>query len=559
MELNLKNFCNFDELKANFEPGLNIISSDLNASGKTTVKCAIEYALTGRAADKDVTDFIPISNPNLTPTVKINNIVGFKELSRTVNPNTLLADLTMTKVDSRKLKDPIEDLGIKTAVISFLVNGCNFFLLPPEKQYDILANYISSQKPIVIKEYYPDLSQDNLKELPETVSTGTIDSFYKKYFEERTDVNRTCLAAENENKTLEEQYNSESKDSLVEDVKKLEATKKELLKEPAFPTELTEPLYSKINEIMESKTLSAEFKTKEKELEDIKKIGVSNKTAYEKIEENTSKPLFLCPIANIPCSSVDELKEYASTKKEETNKLRKKAVEINNFIIQTKEEEEIEVNKIKFIINEIELKNKTEKEDIANKNKIIEADNKTVEISISALSAKINNLENLSKQIAKNKITISNAIDRKEKLEKYIQIFGKDGLKTKIISKAGSGFWDDVNKSAKEFGFKFEVINEPKFSLKINGKTNKMMSEAERIMSSISIQFAIAKMSEYNFVLVDRADCLDSENLKKLCEVAKANKEIITILAGTSLAKRIDESFESIKIEKGLVFYGRNK
>ena len=65
-----------------------------------------------------------------------------------------------------------------------------------------------------------------------------------------------------------------------------------------------------------------------------------------------------------------------------------------------------------------------------------------------------------------------------------------------------------------------------------------MLSEAEKLMSSVSIQFAIAKLSKYNFLIVDRADCLDYSNLKKLCDTL-AKEEVISIIAGTKLKDRI--------------------
>ena len=128
---------------------------------------------------------------------------------------------------------------------------------------------------------------------------------------------------------------------------------------------------------------------------------------------------------------------------------------------------------------------------------------------------------------------------RREQLERLVGLFGKDGIKSKIVKSGAQSFIDDVNKFSSIFGVKIDVITEPKFTLKINDKTSKMLSEAEKLISSVSIQFAIAKISKYNFIIVDRADCLDDSNLKNLCD-ALARENVISIIAGTKLKDRIN-------------------
>ena len=148
-------------------------------------------------------------------------------------------------------------------------------------------------------------------------------------------------------------------------------------------------------------------------------------------------------------------------------------------------------------------------------------------------------IKNLNSQLELKLNSKEKSLKRKEQLERLVNIFGKDGIKSKIVKSGAQSFVDDINKFSSNFGVKFDVLTEPKFSLKINDKTSKMLSEAEKLISSISIQFAIAKLSKYKFLIVDRADCLDDSNLKLLCDTL-AKEEVISIIAGTKLKDRIN-------------------
>ena len=140
--------------------------------------------------------------------------------------------------------------------------------------------------------------------------------------------------------------------------------------------------------------------------------------------------------------------------------------------------------------------------------------------------------------INKAELEIAKLELRRETLERYLEIFGKDGLKNKIMNNSGSSLIDDINKFSSRFGITFNIESGKKFTLKINEKTSKMLSEAEKLMSSVAIQFAIAKLSKYNFLIVDRADCLDNSNLNNLCDTL-AKEEVISIVAGTNLKDRV--------------------
>ena len=102
MKLNITNFGMFDKKEFQFNPGLNLVTSDTNAKGKTTVRAAIEFALSGKAQDKDISDFIPYKMPKASPNVSITDLEVLKLVNRSTNPNMISTSKGTFKVDVRK-------------------------------------------------------------------------------------------------------------------------------------------------------------------------------------------------------------------------------------------------------------------------------------------------------------------------------------------------------------------------------------------------------------------------------------------------------------------------
>ena len=540
MKLKLKDFGMFENKELDFKSGLNVVTSDDNAKGKTTIRTAIEFILSGKAQDKDISDFIPAGSPKLTPSVLLSEWPVLSPINRTINPNMLAVSSKIMKINLRKSEDPIEELGIKRAVINFLCNGYNFFNLTTEQQYEILVDYLgkSSFNP----SDYIEIPSDISAEVPKEMSVQDVDKWHSKFYEERTNNTRAINSCEDNIKQITTELNNlpEIKDDIDKQIRELEQ-KKEKYKPYKTKEDIDKvrDMFAKLN----SSPLVVDFsKELEIELQEITKKGVENKAKIDQAQKFSGS----CPfVSSIQCQSKEEIAKYIQSLVEENNKLRargqelflKKSEAIKQAEIQREKEKKELIDKISLLQNELDVENS----EIAKFNEDVGKRNLDITNEISRLNAS----KELKGRVDKLNEILERNIDEKVKLEKrkdqlqtLLSIFGKDGIKSKIVKSGASSFIDDVNKFSSNFGFKFEVFSEPKFSLKINGKTSKMLSEAEKLMSSVSIQFAIAKLSKYNFLIVDRADCLDYSNLKKLCDTL-AKEEVISIIAGTKLKDRI--------------------
>ena len=341
MKLNITNFGMFDNKEFQFNPGLNLVTSDTNAKGKTTVRVAIEFALSGKAQDKDISDFIPYKMPKASPNVSITDLEVLKLVNRSTNPNMISTSKGTFKVDIRKTKDPIEDLGIKRAVVNFLCNGYNFFNLTPEEQYEIMADYLTSSG-IKISDYY-ELKGDDLKEFTNEITSKDIDILYNRFFEERTQNTRNIKFQEEIIKQNETLLGNDS----VVDVEDIE---KEILS-LSEKLEKQKP-YKNNNETNEMKSLLTNLKNspvrdkfpeeKRKELEEITSKGVSNKNKIEA----ASKFKGACPIiSGITCNSIEEIKKYTDSLVEENNKLRERGGKLFEEQVKFKKEADEERQK----------------------------------------------------------------------------------------------------------------------------------------------------------------------------------------------------------------------
>jgi len=539
MKLKLKDFGMFESKEFDFETGLNILTSDVNAKGKTTIRTAMEFILSGKAQDKDISDFIP-NGTSKTPTATLSNFYNFETLSRSTNPSNLITPSQVFKIDSRKKKDPIEELGVKPAVINFLCNGYNFFNLTPEQQYEILVDYLgnSSFNP----SEYIDIPDNIIADVPTQISTKDIQVLYDKFYAERTNCTRDINTADDNIKQITTKLSElpEVPNDVETKLTELNA-KKEKYKELRQYNSVRR-IEDELSTIKNSVAISKFPEELKKELDDITKKGLENKVKIDQAQKFSGS----CPfVSSIQCQSKEEIKKYIDSLILDNDSLRVRGKQL--FEQKQKAEQDAEKEK--------EIKVQNIRERLENEIKLIEVENKEIEIfnsdvdkrneSIDIEMFRINNLKfvsrdikNLNSQLEFQLNSKEKSSKRKEQLEKLVDIFGKDGIKSKIVKSGAKSFIDNINKFSSSFGVKFDVLTEPKFSLKINDKTSKMLSEAEKLISSISIQFAIAKLSKYNFIIVDRADCLDDSNLKNLCD-ALAREEVISIIAGTKLKDRI--------------------
>lgn len=104
------------------------------------------------------------------------------------------------------------------------------------------------------------------------------------------------------------------------------------------------------------------------------------------------------------------------------------------------------------------------------------------------------------------------ALDKKkESLEKLLDYFGPKGISAKLLDESVAPFEASMNKVLSGWGFECRLQFSPFAFLVKNAASEqffplKTMSESQQQMFRVSFQVALAKVSGFNFVVIDRAD-----------------------------------------------------
>jgi DNA repair exonuclease SbcCD ATPase subunit len=96
-------------------------------------------------------------------------------------------------------------------------------------------------------------------------------------------------------------------------------------------------------------------------------------------------------------------------------------------------------------------------------------------------------------------------------LEKLVEYFGPKGIQAKLLDEHVGGFEGNMNKVLATWGYACHLQFEPfQFSLSFAGKDRvynlRTISKSQKHAFSITFQVALAKVSGFNFVVVDEAD-----------------------------------------------------
>ncbi len=130
--------------------------------------------------------------------------------------------------------------------------------------------------------------------------------------------------------------------------------------------------------------------------------------------------------------------------------------------------------------------------------------------------------------------------DQRQELEKalddveaLVKALSPDGqLAQAAQAQAQEGFPDLINPCMARFGFTVEISTAP-WSVRARGRNPELLSDSERIMASAAIQYALAKLTGINVVLVDRLEALDKARRGALVATIKADPEVQWICAFT--------------------------
>ena len=201
--VSLKDFRNHANTSLSFDP-LTIIKGH-NAAGKTSLRHALEIALTGRAeftdrAGRGLADAIRVGAKKAVVQVSID---GLGEITRTISPSSSSLQVdgwTGTSTAQQELL--YERLGADADLLAALVNVSEFISLPPKEQKEMLLHLarpeISAGRLMAaVNDWAEEQGGGNLLDelrglitIPESVDPDWLDQAYKLIFEARKEAKK---------------------------------------------------------------------------------------------------------------------------------------------------------------------------------------------------------------------------------------------------------------------------------------------------------------------------------------------------------------------------------
>jgi len=286
----------------------------------------------------------------------------------------------------------------------------------------------------------------------------------------------------------------------------------------------------------------SEFKCR---IDAINAQGLANKNSIDKCSKFAGK----CPLSeNIPCSSSGAINAYIASLVAENAKLKD---EIQALIALDKEaedkfksEQQERIRQATFAVSnaqkelDVAVAMNTKQNELAAENNLkLKTDIDKLDLILINF-AKMEQLDNEIQKLEQEEVSVEKRI---ADLERYLEITGK-GTNGIVASSVGSNidsFFEAVNEQAKEFGFIFEKnYGVTEFGILVNSKTVNMLSSSEKIIASVAIQVAIAKISGYNIIMVDDIEVMEAKYIMDLVEKLSYSK-VQAIIVGHSLNSSI--------------------
>jgi prefoldin subunit 5 len=133
-----------------------------------------------------------------------------------------------------------------------------------------------------------------------------------------------------------------------------------------------------------------------------------------------------------------------------------------------------------------------------------------------AIQAETKRQQYIDAMAAKKKLDAKQSL-----LERLVEYFGPKGIQAKLLDKHVGGFEASMNKVLATWGFACHLQFEPyQFSLSFSDKPAqynlRTISKSQKYRFSVAFQVALAKVSGFNFVVVDEADILLDANRGQL-------------------------------------------
>ena len=150
--------------------------------------------------------------------------------------------------------------------------------------------------------------------------------------------------------------------------------------------------------------------------------------------------------------------------------------------------------------------------------------------------------------------------EQAESLDKLVEYFGKDGIKSKLLAEHIGSFENKLNATLGAFGYKCAMSIEPyEFSVQLPSGDScpvNELADSEQLMFSVALQCAVSRVAGIGFIVADRLDTfLPSER-------QKANRALYTATQDGTLEQVVaimsDESTEVPKLAGAKFFMAKN-
>ncbi len=540
-KLIVKDFMGYEDKSFEFQPGINIITG-ANHCGKSSVKQAIRYALTATPDKKEVEEIIRLADGAKCSTAVITTFEGLTHsIEREPKPHKLRLNGVKLEVGRTKEKDGLAEFGYKRNVIQMLCDNSNFFELTAKEQADLLMNYFSGDELIDVVKY--GISSEEAKDF-EGLRASNIKATAENFRQIRHTVNKQLERAKSEieiiNSAMKERtvINDRSIEKLENDKQILEAKLKMAYEPEKFPERSARWL-----ELMDKKkTIElGDFKPKHaRRLAETAAIGTAHKstiTAYNKHEGK-------CPLSQgkITCNE-PALAEYVMKLNNETAALRaeweKLSAEDTAAFAQYKASRQEQLDELNRLIEEQNEKYDAAKAEVERRNLEAMKGMNELRVQLDGINIAMVDIKRRGEAQAKAKALAEEVMTleaNSKRYDRYIAFLEKD-LKEKIVSGNSEGLFDMVNEVSKTFGFVIEAAGGDLANIRINGKTPGMLSTSERILCGIALQLAIAKLSGYNFIVVDDMESVYVPYMQSLIRILDEEFPTVTsILIGLEAA-----------------------
>lgn len=538
--IELKDIGKLKQFGIGLNDGINIITGR-NKSGKTTMLKAMQMLVTGDASGKDRKDMINTNVPKAKG--EISGIVDYNgehTIKRVIDPAKVEYDGLKQTLSKRKDIDALNDKGYQKNVLSMLCDNYNFFELPAAEQQKILFNYFSGTDAIDMTAYGIDASDKN-----EFIglTSANIAAFHKKFYDERYGNNKTIETIEGTISGLKtaitENATVESEDAVKEEIKKL---KSELKSYKKVSEQAQQKYQSTLSEIENMKRWQYQPKNT-KAIADINSKGLKNKEIIDKIAKFDGK----CPLVNsISCASGEVLKEFAKSLVAENELLKPQIVKLAEedrlSAAEFVADQQAKITDKLIVLEEARSALLAEEDAVKTHNDSLTLHNKAIDDKVTALNIKLSQIvkaKQLEAEIRMLETNLADKNNRNAKLEIWLDLLGKgsNGIVHKIVGNNLDVFFKSVNQiSVEKFGFEFERdASIEEFGILVNKLNSNQLSSSEKIITSVAIQVAIAKISGYNFIMVDDIERLESGYIMDLID-SLGSQQIQAILGGHNLS-----------------------